>query len=348
MSKGELKEMFAREAKRQVDYALGDNPYGRSYVVGYGNDPFNDVHHRGAYGAWAGFAHLIQGEPEYRRHCRHTLYGALVAGPDHNDMFLCGKENQPWLPLKDGEDHGVFYNFPNRSEPVQKGRYRWDNADQPVQDVMDSKFNEVTLDYNAGFTASLAWLTAHGLSDGDPLPDSEFPPPVRRNEHTDLLTTDREFFVAAREIESFDRAIRIEATLFNRSRWPARVCEAMSFRYYFTPDGDWQAGDIPATLESAPAGTTYKVHESADDRWCVAVDFTDQTIYPGDRNKRTDRRTVTLRLEAPSWNSENDHSHAGMDDRLRLLPQIPVYNDGRLLTKDASAASLPERIDDDS
>ena len=44
-----------------MDYALGANPNKRSYLVGFGNKRF--------------------------------------AGPDHNDVSVCGKENRPYLPL---------------------------------------------------------------------------------------------------------------------------------------------------------------------------------------------------------------------------------------------------------
>ena len=35
-------------AKGQIDYMLGDNPLGRSYVVGHGNNPPDRPHHRAA------------------------------------------------------------------------------------------------------------------------------------------------------------------------------------------------------------------------------------------------------------------------------------------------------------
>ena len=35
-------------AKGQIDYMLGDNPQGRSYVVGFGNNPPQRPHHRAA------------------------------------------------------------------------------------------------------------------------------------------------------------------------------------------------------------------------------------------------------------------------------------------------------------
>lgn len=54
-SNPELRAQYLAAARRPVDYALGANPYGRSYLVGFGERPFDHPHHRGAYGAWAGF-----------------------------------------------------------------------------------------------------------------------------------------------------------------------------------------------------------------------------------------------------------------------------------------------------
>ncbi|WP_285632645.1 glycoside hydrolase family 9 protein [Lentzea sp. NBRC 102530] len=63
---------------RQINYALGDNPRGASYVVGFGVNPPRNPHHRGAHGSWAD---SIQ-EPATSR---HVLYGALVGGPSTNN-----------------------------------------------------------------------------------------------------------------------------------------------------------------------------------------------------------------------------------------------------------------------
>jgi hypothetical protein len=57
---------------------------------------FNNVHHRGAHGAWAGFEHFIKGKADDRNSSRHILYGALVAEPDHNDVFPL-RERAPTL-----------------------------------------------------------------------------------------------------------------------------------------------------------------------------------------------------------------------------------------------------------
>ncbi len=58
----------------QINYALGDNPEGRSYVVGFGvNSPINP-HHRAAHGSTTNTIHNPVNNI-------HTLYGALVGGP---------------------------------------------------------------------------------------------------------------------------------------------------------------------------------------------------------------------------------------------------------------------------
>lgn len=65
-------------AESQCDYALGST--GRSFVVGFGENAPQHPHHRTAQGSW--FDNM--NEPSSHR---HTLYGALVGGPDANDSY---------------------------------------------------------------------------------------------------------------------------------------------------------------------------------------------------------------------------------------------------------------------
>ena len=80
-------------AKRQVDYILGDNPKGMSYMVGYSNKYPQRIHHRGS------------ANPSIKHHSRpikckegtfyyespnpnpNLLVGALVGGPGEDDEF---------------------------------------------------------------------------------------------------------------------------------------------------------------------------------------------------------------------------------------------------------------------
>ena len=93
--KGEVgpHDLFAF-AKSQVDYILGSNPMGMSYLVGYGQSFPLRVHHRGAsiesYRGNKGFIGCTQGYDNwYGRHDPNPnkLDGALVGGPDITDKF---------------------------------------------------------------------------------------------------------------------------------------------------------------------------------------------------------------------------------------------------------------------
>ncbi|MBQ4820417.1 glycoside hydrolase family 9 protein [Aquimarina sp. MMG016] len=87
------KSKYLNFAERQINYALGDNPDNRSYVIGFGNNPPKNPHHRTTHGSWEG---TDRGNPVP---ATHTLYGALVGGPgaaddQHTDVTSDFQENE--------------------------------------------------------------------------------------------------------------------------------------------------------------------------------------------------------------------------------------------------------------
>ena len=72
------KDIYHDFAVSQINYALGST--GRSFVVGFGENPPQNPHHRTAQGSWSN----NMNEPS---EARHTLYGALVGGPDKTDSY---------------------------------------------------------------------------------------------------------------------------------------------------------------------------------------------------------------------------------------------------------------------
>ncbi|KAG9455081.1 hypothetical protein H6P81_007985 [Aristolochia fimbriata] len=81
-------------AKSQVDYILGSNPMGTSYLVGFGPKYPRRVHHRGAsvvsYKHNKGFIGCTQGYDNWygrREPNPNVVVGALVGGPDNYDKF---------------------------------------------------------------------------------------------------------------------------------------------------------------------------------------------------------------------------------------------------------------------
>ena len=68
---------FSDWALGQMEYIVGDNPLGRCYVVGFNDTSVIHPHHRAASG-------LTMAEDPADH--KHVLYGALVGGPDADDL----------------------------------------------------------------------------------------------------------------------------------------------------------------------------------------------------------------------------------------------------------------------
>lgn len=132
-----LSKKYSEWAKSQMDYALGDNDLGMSYVLGMGEKNPINVHHRTASGVhddhWNELGTVDEDgnpvkDPKWQTEYAHILYGALEGGPSQDGSF---------------KDNNASY-----------------------------ENTEVAIDYNAGFTACLcAMINAYG---GEPLAD--FPP----------------------------------------------------------------------------------------------------------------------------------------------------------------------------
>ncbi|XXG39456.1 hypothetical protein AAC387_Pa01g0412 [Persea americana] len=91
--------LLREQAKKQVDYILGDNPSGMSYMVGFGNRFPQHIHHRGSslpsiqlssekIGCESGFDSFKSTNPN-----PNILTGAIVGGPDLDDSFLDDRNN---------------------------------------------------------------------------------------------------------------------------------------------------------------------------------------------------------------------------------------------------------------
>lgn len=129
--KGGDNSVYEKYYEDQINFVLGDNKNGQSFVVGYGEKCAHNAHHRTAHASWKNDLYI----PENNR---HTLYGALVGGPtqegsyeddrnnyinnevatDYNAGFtaiLCkmidkyGGKSDPAFPPKEAHDGPEFY-----------------------------------------------------------------------------------------------------------------------------------------------------------------------------------------------------------------------------------------------
>lgn len=92
-------EKLITQAKKQVDYILGDNPAKMSYMVGFGARYPQHIHHRGSsvpsihahpgrITCNDGSQYLNSGSPN-----PNVLVGAIVGGPDSRDSFADDRNN---------------------------------------------------------------------------------------------------------------------------------------------------------------------------------------------------------------------------------------------------------------
>jgi len=84
-----------------MDYILGKNPEGRSYMVGFGKNPPTQAHHRGASVPKLSPNEDINCPMSFSKWLKrdgpnpHELTGAIVGGPDINDKFDDNRTDSP-------------------------------------------------------------------------------------------------------------------------------------------------------------------------------------------------------------------------------------------------------------
>ncbi|KHD35933.1 endoglucanase [Clostridium acetobutylicum] len=270
-SKAKTYEDFA---KSQVDYALGSS--GRSYVVGFGVNPPEHPHHRTAESSWFDDKTV----PGYSR---HTLYGAMVGGPDQNDKF--------------------------------------------DDDVANFNQNEPACDYNAGLVATLSSM--YGKYGGKPID----------NFNAIEKPTNDEFYVEAAVNATGKNFEEIKSKIYNKTGWPARVTDKLSFKYFidiseFVKQG-YKASDIKVTTNYNEGGTASQLipWDEKNNIYYVNVDFTGTKIYPGGQSAY--KKEIQFRITAPdnaTWDNSNDFSYTGVEetpgDTPTLDKNIPVYDAG--------------------
>ncbi|MNW25578.1 Endoglucanase 1 precursor [compost metagenome] len=215
-------------------------------------------------------------------------------------------------------------------------------TDGYTDSIGDYVSNEVATDYNAAFTGALAKMALlHGQGQ-QPLAD--FPTPEVRED---------EMFVEAAVNASGNNFVEIKALLNNRSGWPARVGDQMSFRYYVDLSEAVAAGyapdDITVTASGYNQGGTVsqlQPHDPDNNIYYTEVDFTGTKIYPGGQSAY--RKEIQFRLSAPQhtsfWDNSNDYSFEGIASTgstpVKAL-HIPVFDAGQLVFGEQPGAGQP-------
>lgn len=197
-------------------------------------------------------------------------------------------------------------------------------SDQYTDDISDYVSNEVATDYNAGFTGALAKMNLLYGQNHQPL--ANFPAPEVKGD---------EYFVEAAVRSSGSNYTEIRALLNNRSGWPARMGDKLSFKYFLDLSEVYAAGrtvsDVQVTVSSTEGATVSQpvVVDAAKRIYAVTADFSNTKIYPGGEGNY--RKEVQFRITGPqgAWNPANDPSYQNLTTGTPVKSaHIPVYDAG--------------------
>ncbi|MDF2871460.1 MAG: Cellulose 1,4-beta-cellobiosidase [Anaerocolumna sp.] len=199
--------------------------------------------------------------------------------------------------------------------------------DSYTDDIGNYVNNEIACDYNAGFVGALAKVY-----------DEFGGTPIANFNAIETVTND-EFFVEAGINASSSNFIEIKALLNNRSGWPAKMGDKLSFKYFIditeAANLGFKATDFTVTTNYNAGAVVSKLQpwDEAANIYYVNVDFTGTKIYPGGQSAY--RKEVQFRIAAPTavtWNNANDFSYTDLSGvtsgNTVKTSYIPVYDAG--------------------
>jgi len=228
---------------------------------------------------------------------------ALGQNP-RNSSYVVGFGANPPRNVHHRTAHGSWND--NINEPTQSRHILYgalvggpDTNDTYTDNRQDFTKNEVATDYNAGFTSALARL--YQEFGGQPL--ANFPTP----ESPDM----DEIFVEAGVNASGTNFTEIRAFVINRSSFPARMGDNLSFRYFFTLEPGVTPGMITINTNFNQGATVSAPQLFSDSTYYVLVNFNGTKIYPGGQS--ASRKEIQFRISSSgAWNTSNDHSFQGI------------------------------------
>jgi len=257
----------------------------------------------------------------YHDFAKKQIDYALGANP-RNSSYVVGFGNNSPRNVHHRTAHGSWsdnINDPPTSRHILYGALVGgpDTSDNYTDNRGDFTKNEVATDYNAGFTGALARL--YSEFGGQPL--ANFPIPESPDGD--------EIYVEAGVNASGTNFTEIRAFVINKSAYPARMGDQLSFRYYFTLEPGVTPGMIAITSNFNQGATVSAPQLVSGSTYFVRVDFTGTKIYPGGQSAF--RKEVQFRMSSSgAWNPQNDWSFTGIATTPGAppikAPNISVYN----------------------
>lgn len=294
---------FADWAKGQMEYILGDNPMGYAYEVGYENNYATFPHHRAAH------CSPTQSMENPETYQVHTLYGALVGGPDADD-------------------------------------YHHD-------ETKDYIYNEVTDDYNAGFTGALAGLYSFYGAKGKELADKNY---IIKNFNMSenkpgAIDDSKGVYVTAGKAQETDAGLQIKLVIHNNTTNPPQFMSDLRVRYFFNISEQMEKGEDISFIETRIDYDQEKSFTDGKNQAIISdpVKFDDNGNYYveiawkncnfyGSRVYQFGLlNTMNPDTYDTVWDSSNDYSYSDLisfeddNDAAAVTEKVTAYVDGQLV-----------------
>lgn len=297
---------FAEWSKDQMEYILGDNPMGYAYEVGYENSYATHPHHRAA--SCSSTQSMDEPDPQ-----THTLWGALVGGPDLKDYHHDVTSDYIYNEVTDDYNAGFCGDL--------AGLYHFYGA--KGKELADK--NAVIPDFNMSENAKYGYDTDESTPTG--------------------------IYVTAGKAQENDAGLQIKIVIHNRTIDPPQFCDDLRVRYYFNIDELTAIGedismvetrvdyDAESAMTNNQTSATISDPVKYDDNGTYYIEiawehcnFYGSRVYQfGLLNKMNPTTYDT------TWDSSNDYSYGDLisfeddNDAAAITKKITAYVDGDLV-----------------
>lgn len=302
-------ETFLPWAEAQMEYILGKNPMGYAYEVGYENNFASQPHHRSSHCSPT----QSMDDPVVQV---HTLWGALVGGPDLDDFHSDITKDYIYNEVTDdynagfcGDLAGLYHFYGSKGKEFEKDNYVIPDFDMSKNAVGYDQIDE----------------------NGDPLPTG--------------------LYISGGKNQETDAGVQIKIVVHNRTIDPPKFESNLKARYYFNISEQMEIGEDISFIETRVDYDQEKSFTDGkneaiisepvkyDDKGTYYVEISWQNCdFYGSRvfqfgllNKMNPETYDTV------WDSANDYSYAELvsfeddNDAAAITEKITLYADDKLI-----------------
>jgi hypothetical protein len=295
-----------------MEYILGNNPMGYAYEVGYEYNFASHPHHRSSHCS----ATQSMDDPIVQV---HTLWGALVGGPDlkdfHNDVtkdYIYNEVTDDYNAGICGDLAGLYHFYGAKGKEYEK-----DNHINPDFDMSKNA--------KAGFDQIDA--------DGNPLPVGIYAAGGKNQEQEDSVQL---------KVVIYNRTIdapRFESDLKARYYFNVKELEDLGYnidqiysRIDYDQEKGYSSGKNEAIFTEKPVKYDDKGNYYVEIQW-KNCDFYGSRVFQFALGYKMDENTY----EKVKWDSKNDYSYEDLvsfeddNDAAAITDKITLYADGKLI-----------------